>query len=88
MVPGANDRVDPDAAAEAIRSMAGVRAVIGQLEVPQRVTLAAFRAARDVGATTVLNPAPAAPLDPELLAATEWLIPNEHELALVAGGSR
>ncbi len=87
VVPGANDLVDPDRAVEAIRSMSGVRAVIGQLEIPQRVTLAAFRAARELGATTILNPAPAAPLDPELLAVTDWLIPNEHELALVAGGA-
>jgi ribokinase len=85
VVPGANDRVDPDRAAEAIRSISGVRAVIGQLEIPQRVTLAAFRAAREVGAKTVFNPAPAAPLDPELLSASDWLIPNEHELSIVAG---
>jgi ribokinase len=85
VVPGANDKVDPDAAAEAVRSMSGLRAVIGQLEIPQRVTLAGFRAARDAGATTILNPAPAAPLDPELLAATDWLIPNESELALLVG---
>jgi ribokinase len=85
VVPGANDLVDPDQAAEAVGSMPGVRVVVGQLEIPQRVTLAAFRAAREVRAITILNPAPAAPLDPELLAATDWLIPNEHELALVAG---
>ena len=66
--------------------MPGVRVVVGQLEIPQRVTLAAFRAAREVGATTILNPAPAAPLDPELLLAANWLIPNEHELAIIAGG--
>ncbi len=87
VVAGANDRVDPDAAAEAVRSMSGLKVVIGQLEIPQRATLAAFRAARAVGATTILNPAPAAPLDPELLALADWLIPNEHELALVAGGA-
>ena len=86
VVPGANDRVDPQAAVDAIRSMPGLRVVIGQLEIPQRVTLAAFRAARDVGATTVFNPAPAAPPDPDLLEASDWLIPNEHELAIVAGG--
>ena len=86
VVPGANDIVDPDGAVDAIRSMAGLRVVIGQLEIPQRVTLAAFRAAREVGATTVFNPAPAAPLDPDLLEASDWLIPNEHELAIVAGG--
>jgi ribokinase len=58
---------------------------VGQLEIPQRVTLAAFRAAREVGARTILNPAPAAPLDPELLAVADWLIPNESELALLVG---
>lgn len=85
VVPGANDKVDPGIAAEAVRSMTGVRVVIGQLEIPQRVTLEAFRAAREVGATTILNPAPAAPLDPDLLAVADWLIPNESELAILAG---
>ena len=85
VVPGANDRVDADAAAAAVRSMSGLGAVVGQLEIPQRVTLAAFRAAREVGAATVFNPAPAAPLDPDLLAVADWLIPNESELALLVG---
>ena len=84
VVPGANDSVDPAAAADAIRSMKAVDVVIGQLEIPQRVTLAAFRAARDRGATTILNPAPAALLDPELIAAADWLIPNETEFAILA----
>jgi len=43
------------------------------------VTLAAFGAARSAGAVTILNPAPAAEVDPELLALTDWLIPNETE---------
>jgi ribokinase len=84
VVPGSNDMVDPEAAAGAIRSMAAVEVVIGQLEIPQRVTLAAFRAARGRGANTILNPAPAAPLDPDLLAAADWLIPNETEFAILA----
>lgn len=85
VVGGANDRVDPDAAVAAVRSMDGVRVVIGQLEIPQAVTAAAFRASRDVGAVTILNPAPGASLASELLAAADYLIPNEHELAIVAG---
>ncbi len=88
VVPGANDAVDPDAAAAAIRSMNRVDVVIGQLEIPQRVTLAAFRAARERGVTTILNPAPAAPLDPELLGVSSWLIPNETEFAILAGLER
>ncbi|MEO8272977.1 MAG: ribokinase [Chloroflexota bacterium] len=85
VVSGANDEVDPMAAAAAVRSLAGVGAVIGQLEIPQAVTTAAFRAAREIGALTILNPAPAATLDAALLDAADWLIPNETELASLAG---
>ena len=85
VVPGANDLVDPDAAADVVRSLPGVAVAIGELEIPQRVTTAAFRAAREVGAITILNPAPAAPLDDGLLAAADWLIPNESEFASLAG---
>jgi ribokinase len=85
VVPGANDAVDPAAAAEAVRSLDRVDVVIGQLEIPQAATAAGFRAARERGAAAILNPAPAAALDADLLAATDWLIPNEHELAILAG---
>ena len=85
VVGGANDAVDPAVAADAVRSMRRLDAVIGQLEIPQAVTTAAFQAARARGALTILNPAPAAPLSADLLAASDWLIPNEHELAILAG---
>jgi ribokinase len=84
VVAGANDAVSPDAAAAAITSMDHVDVVVGQLEIPQRVTLAAFRAARERGAVTILNPAPAASLDPNLVEASHWLIPNETEFAILA----
>ena len=84
VVPGANGAVDAEAAAAAIRSMAEVDVVIGQLEIPQRVTATAFRAARQRGAVTILNPAPAATLDPGLIAGASWLIPNETEFAILA----
>ncbi|HEY2916800.1 MAG TPA: ribokinase [Candidatus Limnocylindrales bacterium] len=85
VVPGANGLVQPSAAAAAIRSLASIDVVVGQLEIPQAPTAAAFAAARERGATTVLNPAPAAPLEPGLLAVTDWLVPNELELAALAG---
>jgi ribokinase len=84
VVPGANGAVDADAAAEAVRSLRPI-AVIGQLEIPQAVTAAAFRAGREVGALTILNPAPAATLAAELLDGADWLIPNETEFAILAG---
>ena len=85
VVSGANDRVEPEAASAAIRSFGELAVVIGQLEIPQAVTAAAFRAAHERGVVTILNPAPAAALIPELLEASDFLIPNEHELGLVAG---
>jgi ribokinase len=85
VVPGANGLVLGTAAATAIRDLPEVDLVVAQLEIPQAATLAAFRAARDRGATTVLNPAPAAALDPDVLAATDWLIPNQHELEALPG---
>ena len=61
--------------------------VVGQFEIPQAVTAAAFEAARAAGAVTVLNPAPAETPDPALIAVTDWLVPNEHEFALLGGGT-
>jgi ribokinase len=84
-VAGANEAMDPVRSAAAIRSLAPLAMVVGQFEVPQPVTAAAFEAARALGAVTILNPAPAADMDPNLLRVTDWLIPNEHEFARIAG---
>lgn len=84
-VPGANERTAPELAEEAVHALRPA-VVVGQFEVPQRVTAAGFRAARAIGATTLLNPAPGAAVDPELLAASDWLLPNESEFELVGGG--
>ena len=85
IVPGANLRVPAELGVEAVSALMPT-VVVGQFEIPQAVTAAAFAAARAAGAVTVLNPAPAADLDPDLLAATDWLVPNEHEFALIGGG--
>jgi ribokinase len=84
IVPGANLEVRPEVAAEAVESFAP-RVVIGQFEIPQATTTAGFAAARRLGATTILNPAPGAAVEPDLLAVTDWLVPNETEFALVTG---
>ena len=87
VVPGANDHVTPEHAAAAVGAMARLDVAVGQLEIPQAVTAVGFTAARARGAVTVLNPAPAAPISPALLAATSWLIPNEVEFAMLADSS-
>ena len=59
--------------------------LVAQLEVPIEVVTSSFVAARDAGATTVLNPAPATPLPPELLTVVDVIVPNEHEVDLLGG---
>ena len=80
-VPGSNNAMTPAQATRAIESIKDIDIVIGQLEIPQEVTAAAFRAAQARGIITILNPAPFAPLSAELLAASDWVAPNEHEFA-------
>jgi ribokinase len=79
IVPGANHDFDENHAADAIASIPDLSIVVGQCEIPQSVTTAAFVAAKVRGAITILNPAPYQELSPELLAVTDWLIPNEIE---------
>jgi ribokinase len=90
VVPGANASLTAADAVSAVEATPRAAVVLGQLEVPEPVTAAAFARARDLGIVSVLNPAPAGDLSPELLAATDWLVPNETEfaaLAPLAGGT-
>lgn len=56
-----------------------------QLEVPLDTVRTGLQLARQAGAITVLNPAPALALPPDLLQLVDILIPNEHELARLSG---
>jgi ribokinase len=82
---GANDAVDADAVAAGLGGRNAVAVVLAQLETPQAASVEAFRLARQGGAVTILNPAPAATLDGQLLDVTDWLIPNESEYELLFG---
>jgi ribokinase len=84
IVPGANAGLLPEHGVAAVSAQGRVDGVIGQFEIDQVVTTATFRAARDRGAMTILNPAPAAPIAPDLAAVSDWIIPNETELAAIA----
>lgn len=79
VVPGANNETGADRARNAIMKIPNLRVVIGQLEIDQEITLSAFSAAKERGCTTILNPAPYQAVSASLLAATDWVIPNESE---------
>ena len=81
IVPGANFALTPQNAIDEVSKLKDVSVLIAQCEIPQEVTLAAFRTAQELGITTILNPAPYQPLTDELLELTDWLIPNEIEFA-------
>jgi len=83
---GANDLLSPahiDAARELIEQS---DIVVLQLEVPMATVMHAIRLARSLGKTVVLNPAPAARVPADVLALVDYLIPNEIEAAMLAGG--
>ena len=84
VIPGANDGLLPEHGAAAVAEQEHVDAVIGQFEIGQAVTTAAFAAALERGAITVLNPAPGAAVSAELAAVSDWIIPNETEFAIIA----
>ncbi|MGW1723770.1 ribokinase [Streptomyces sp. NPDC002306] len=84
VVPGANGTVDRLTPGDE-GVIASADALLLQLEIPLRTVVAGARTARAHGVRTILTPAPAQPLPPELLAATDLLVPNEHEAAALTG---
>ncbi len=81
---GANGRLRPSDLAAAEVRFDEASLVLLQLESPMETAAAALELAKRHGATTVLDPAPARALAPELLAQVDLLTPNETEaLALV-----
>jgi len=79
VVPGANERADPDAVPDAVLTPGAV--LLLQHEVPPPANAALVARAARAGTRIVLNAAPARPLDRELLAMIATLIVNESEAA-------
>jgi ribokinase len=85
VVKGANDCLlpaDVDRAAALIRS---ADCLVLQLEIPVETVYYLLRLARREGIRTILNPAPAQPLDLAELAHLDYLIPNENEAEAISG---
>lgn len=81
VVAGANAELEPGDI-EALNFAEGDVAV-AQFETSLKVTQCAFQKAKQAGAQTILNPAPAATVPAELLELTDYLIVNEHEFKIV-----
>jgi len=83
--PGAAGTISPadiDAAGDVIR---GASVFITQLEQPLPAAKRALQIAREAGAVTILNPAPAAELDDEFFTLSDYFTPNETEAEDLTG---
>lgn len=78
VVPGANFHVE-------LLELPRAKVVLAQLEIDPAVVANAFRLGREQGAITVLNPAPAERVIPDVLALADVVIPNQHELEILGG---
>lgn len=82
---GANQAMQPGEFGDLSDLLAHTDFLIAQFETPQAVALDLFKQAKEQGVTTVLNPAPAHEIMPELLQYTDVIAPNETECALLTG---
>ena len=86
VVLGANSRIQQaniDAARERI---AAADVLLVQLEINYDMVEYVLKVAKELGITTILNPAPAAALPRETLQLADYLTPNETELETLSGG--
>ncbi|MCR8669776.1 ribokinase [Agrococcus sp. HG114] len=85
VIGGANAAVDADFAASGLEELRAGDVLLLQHEIPAAANARALEIARERGALTIVNAAPAARID-ALLPYVDVLVVNEFELAVVAGG--
>lgn len=80
VIPGANSRVDNEYLRRHYSAFEEAEIVVFQLEIPVETVKEGLKISKELGKTTILNPAPAQELDDEIIWNIDILIPNEHEL--------
>jgi ribokinase len=85
VVKGANDRLTPADVDLALPVLRRADCIILQLEIPIETVYHTIGIARQLGTSCLLNPAPAQPLDLAIVAAADYLIPNESEAEAITG---
>ncbi len=87
VVLGANSRVQSSDIDGARGRIAAADVLLVQLEINTDMVTYALQVAKQVGVTTILNPAPAAPIPRETIQLADYLTPNETELESLSGGA-
>jgi ribokinase len=85
VAPGAAGRVSVEDVEARRGLIEGASIFVTQLEQPIPAARRALEIARAAGVRTILNPAPAAPLDDAMLALCDFVTPNESEAEALTG---
>ena len=85
--PGANELLTADDVSGCTTAFKSTAVVLTQLEIPVAAAEAAMRLGREMGAITILNPAPVRPLPPSVLQLVDVLTPNQVEAKVLTGRS-
>ncbi|MAQ81976.1 ribokinase [Psychromarinibacter halotolerans] len=83
--PGAAGTIDVPFVDRKADLIAGASVFMTQLEQPMPAAVRALEIAREGGAITILNPAPAAELPEGMLALCDYVTPNESEAEAITG---
>jgi len=82
---GAAAKLSPADVAAAEQAIAGSKVLVTQFEQPVETAIAGLTLARKHGVITILNPAPALPVDDAIYALCDYVTPNETEAATLTG---
>ncbi|MBW4657903.1 MAG: ribokinase [Drouetiella hepatica Uher 2000/2452] len=86
IIPGANGRIDESDLERLKQILPSSKVLMLQLEIPLLMVVAAARAAKAIGVTVILDPAPArSDLPDELYSLIDILTPNQVEASQLAG---
>ncbi len=85
VISGANMAIEASDVERCALALEGARMLLLQLEIPIESTLAAARAAHQMGVTVVLDPAPACDIPEDLFRMVDVITPNEVEAEALLG---
>ncbi|AYW49819.1 MAG: ribokinase [Staphylococcus equorum] len=83
IIPGANSEFSTEDVQGFESAIRGADILVLQLELPLETVYEAITIGNKYGKTIILNPAPAAELDPKYAPFVTYIAPNEHEAAVL-----
>lgn len=86
VVPGANFEFTPQQLENLEEEIVNADLIVLQLELPIETVYRAIELSNKNGKTVILNPAPAQHIDPQYASMIDYIMPNEHEAGMLAGG--